>query len=193
MSNPAFPAGCSGSTAAVPAMPSDIGYVAIRAFSGNQAAAAEFARQVQQRIREQDSETIVGWIVDLRGNGGGNMWPMLAGIGPLLGEGMAGSFVYPVGTPTPWGYGRNGSYAGSTVQQSVTDPYTPLVPNPRVAVLTDKAVASSGEAIAVAFRARPSTRSFGTDTCVDFVSRDPITTNFKFDTDSHVTVVLSSI
>jgi carboxyl-terminal processing protease len=34
-----------------------------------------------------------------------------------------------------------------------------------VAVLTDIGVASSGEAIAIAFRARPNTRSFGTSTC----------------------------
>jgi len=34
-----------------------------------------------------------GWIIDLRGNGGGNMWPMLAGIGFVLGDGPAGSFV----------------------------------------------------------------------------------------------------
>jgi C-terminal processing protease CtpA/Prc len=32
-------------------------------------------------------------------------------------------------------------------------------------VLTDRAVASSGEAVVVAFRARPNTRSFGSPTC----------------------------
>jgi hypothetical protein len=32
--------------------------------------------------------------VDLRGNGGGNMWPMLAGVGPVLGEGIVGWIVY---------------------------------------------------------------------------------------------------
>ena len=36
-----------------------------------------------------------GWMVDLRGNGGGNMWPMRAGIGFALGEGVAGSSVSP--------------------------------------------------------------------------------------------------
>ena len=39
------------------------------------------------------------------------------------------------------------------------------MPNARVAVLTDIGVASSGEAIAIAFRGRPNTRSFGTPTC----------------------------
>jgi C-terminal processing protease CtpA/Prc len=32
-------------------------------------------------------------------------------------------------------------------------------------VLTDGAVASSGEAVAIAFRGRPDTRAFGTSTC----------------------------
>src|SRR6266850_8052486 len=44
-------------------------------------------------------------------------------------------------------------------------PYKLSVPNARVAVLTDIGVASSGEAIAIAFRGRPNTRSFGTPTC----------------------------
>jgi C-terminal processing protease CtpA/Prc len=34
-----------------------------------------------------------------------------------------------------------------------------------VAVLTDIGVASSGESIAIAFRGRPNTRTFGTATC----------------------------
>jgi carboxyl-terminal processing protease len=45
----------------------------------------------------------------------------------------------------------------------VKAPYKLVVPSPRVAVLTDTGVASSGEAIA--FRGRPNTRSFGTPTC----------------------------
>ena len=37
--------------------------------------------------------------------------------------------------------------------------------NPRVAVLYDNQVGSSGEATAIAFRGRPRTRSFGVATC----------------------------
>jgi len=38
-----------------------------------------------------------GWIIDLRGNSGGNMYPMLAGLSSLLGEGVLGYDVYPDG------------------------------------------------------------------------------------------------
>jgi carboxyl-terminal processing protease len=47
----------------------------------------------------------------------------------------------------------------------VTSPYTLRRPMPRVAVLTDVRVASSGEATVIAFRGRPNTRSFGEPTC----------------------------
>ena len=47
----------------------------------------------------------------------------------------------------------------------VAAPYELHRPDSRVAVLTNQAVASSGEAIAVAFRGRPGTRTFGADTC----------------------------
>lgn len=48
---------------------------------------------------------------------------------------------------------------------SVPDSYTLAAERPRVAVLTDGVVASSGEAIVVFFKGRPDTRSFGTATC----------------------------
>ena len=37
---------------------------------------------------------LLRWIVDLRGNYGGNIWPMIAGVGPVLGEGIIGWIVY---------------------------------------------------------------------------------------------------
>ena len=45
------------------------------------------------------------------------------------------------------------------------NPYTLMRPNPRVGVLTDRWVASAGEAVTIFFRGRPNTRSFGTPTC----------------------------
>ncbi len=90
---------------------------------------------------------------------------MLAGVGPILGEGVAGAFVYPDGSKQQWIY-RNGQ---ALLDQEVL--YTPVVPAyqlkqpwPPVAVLTNRFTTSSGEAIAVAFRGRPRTRSFGQPT-----------------------------
>jgi carboxyl-terminal processing protease len=105
-----------------------------------------------------------GWIVDLRGNGGGNMWPMLAGIGFVLGEGVAGSFVSSDGhVQATWSYQRGTAFVGSKNMNDFNlDPPLTLPYLPTVAVLIDSGTSSSGEAIAVSFEGRTRTRFFGT-------------------------------
>jgi hypothetical protein len=110
-------------------------------------------------------DSLAGWIVDLRGNGGGNMWPMLAGLGPVLGTGVLGWFLDPDGGASAWEYRNGAAWSGGVMVQPVDDPYTLRRPNPKVAVLVDNGVASSGEATFIAFRGRAATRSFGVATC----------------------------
>ena len=150
---------------AVPPLPNSIGYVRVRGFSGTAEQAATFASSLQDSIRANDREGLVGWIVDLRNNGGGNMWPMIAGVGPVLGEGVLGYFISPDGAETAWGYESGASVLNGQAVQQVGTPYHLRREHPRVAVLTDNRVASSGEAVAIAFKQRPDTRSFGTATC----------------------------
>ena len=103
-----------------------------------------------------------GWVIDLRGNVGGNMWPMLLAIGPLLGDGLAGSFVGG-DTVIRWGYTGGAAWYGSDTLGRVSSPLPPTR-LPAIAVLTGPLTASSGEAIAIAFRGRPGARSFGQPT-----------------------------
>jgi hypothetical protein len=91
---------CSGSGAGTPALPATIGYVRVTSFSGSGSTAVTFADGVQNAIIAADRDEVVGWIVDLRGNGGGNMWPMVAGVGPVLGEGIIGYFIKRPNTRT---------------------------------------------------------------------------------------------
>ena len=152
----------------LPAMtPEHIGYVQVFHFSGtsNSESAIEFAQNIQDQIRSKDDSGLVGWIVDLRGNYGGNMWPMLAGIGPILGEGTVGYFVTARGSTSSWRYINGASLIGGTQLTKVEDEYELISPYPRVAVLLNEKVVSSGEAIAISFIGRPDTRSFGTATC----------------------------
>jgi hypothetical protein len=146
-------------------VPDSIGYVTVSAFSGTTAEATAFANNVQAVIRAADRENLIGWIVDLRGNGGGNMWPMVAGLGPVLGDGLLGYFFSPTGVETPWSYHDGASWIGSSVAQRVDAPYRLRKEQPRVAVIVDNLVASSGEATYISFRQRPETRSFGAATC----------------------------
>ncbi len=93
------------------------------------------------------------------------MFPMLAGIGPILGEGIAGYFIGPEGEERSWGYSEGIAMSGNVPRVSLNDPYTLFNQNPKVAVLYSGATASSGEAIAISFINRPDTKSFGTPTC----------------------------
>jgi carboxyl-terminal processing protease len=124
-----------------------------------------FADSLQQQIRTADAATVIGWVVDLRGNGGGNMWPRVAGVGPVLGEGVAGYFVPPTGAPVAWSYMGGGSFNDGVLVTQTSTSYEPIRRGAKVAVLTDSLVASSGEAVVVSFRGRPNTRSFRGATC----------------------------
>lgn len=145
-----------------------IAYLNMPSFSHR--AATEHADAYHAVVRDLDAASPCGWVVDLRQNGGGNMWPMLAGIGPVLGEGEVGRFIYPDGAVWHWwyryGHARMVSPVGSTatVAKVSGTPYQLKRPMPPVAVLTGPRTASSGEAMVTAFRGRPSTRSFGAGT-----------------------------
>jgi carboxyl-terminal processing protease len=156
---------CARSVASAPALPEDIGYVRVPAFSGTPEAATTLATDLQRTIMAADKAGTIGWIVDVRGNGGGNMWPMLAGVGPVLGEGVAGYFIDPVGVATAWEYRDGAAWEGGVANERVPAPYRLKRDRPRVAVLIDNGIASSGEAVVISFRARPDTRSFGDRTC----------------------------
>jgi len=104
------------------------------------------------------------WVVDLRGNTGGNMWPMLAGVGPVLGEDTVGYFLDADSVRTGWVYAEGEARIGGSAVNAASPSYRLRSSRPHVAVLTDSLTASSGEAVAVAFRSRPGARSFGEPT-----------------------------
>ncbi len=150
---------CTPSPAVTPDIPVDVGYLRVRADRDTS------PQELQDTLRKGVGAR--GWIVDLRNTGGGSTWSALAGVGPLVGEGITGFFVDAANRSTPWGY-TNGVAWLQRPQQDlafIEAPYKLLGPSPAVAVLTDIGVANSGEALAIAFRGRPNTRSFGTGTC----------------------------
>ncbi len=144
-----------------------ISYVTVPAVSGTGAVADAYAAQLHAAVERVDGDKTCGWIVDLRENVGGNMWPMLLGIAPLFGESdTLGYFVTPDSIRTSWFY-RNGSVGimssrgRSTIARLTGSPHTMKRPDLPVAVLQNGLTASSGEAILVAFLGRPNVRTFG--------------------------------
>jgi len=141
-----------------------IGYLELPHFEASDQAAKQYVMLAQDAIRTADQAGTCGWIVDLRNNDGGNMWPMLAGVGPILGEGEVGSFVDPDGVKQVWGYVHGQAQLAGSAIIGAESPYQLKHPLPPAAVLTGPVTASAGEAIVVAFRGRPHTPSFGEPT-----------------------------
>lgn len=161
--------GCAAATPTVPTptdLPETVGYVRVPPGGGESfPAGKQFATSLQQGIAEVDHPGLAGWIVDVRGNGGGSIWAMIAGVGPILGDGIAGYAIDADDREEPWDYRTGAFYLGEMEWRYVDAPYTLLREHPRIAVLTDGAVASAAEGVVIVFRGRPATRSFGTLTC----------------------------
>lgn len=128
-----------------------------------------YVDSLQMQIGALDSAGACGWVVDLRQNTGGNMWPMLAGVGPLLGAELVGSFTNsPSGAG--WRYRDGRSWSGDSTQPAEALGWGSIPPrrvrNPAapVALLVGRETASSGEMTMLAFLGRPHVRSFGDST-----------------------------
>jgi carboxyl-terminal processing protease len=163
-----------------------IAYLHVPGFRGSPQLAIRYADLLQQIIELLDDSDPVGWMVDLTDNWGGNMWPMLAGLGPLLGEGRLGSFRFPTQPPATWSY-RAGRAALDDVSLAKTSDggYSLRHPAKPVALLSSRRTASSGEAVLVAFVGRPCTYRFGTTT------RGLTTTNDDFPLPDGATLFLT--
>jgi hypothetical protein len=162
------PLNCKAQVTPSQSIPEEIGYIKVNAFEGNYTDqnAIAYVKEMWSQIEQRDRPGLKGWIVDLRGNTGGNMWPMLAGIGPVLGDGIAGYFVDPEGNESStWGIDKGFALIGKARLAHFGTSYTLITPNPKVAVLLDNAVVSSGEVLAITFIGRTNTKSFGESTC----------------------------
>ena len=128
---------------------------------------ASYATQAQRVLAAIDGPTTCGWMIDLRQTWAGDIWTYLAAIGPILGNGDLGGFVYRDGTKQPWAY-QNGRVFWNGVErfedQIVGPSYTLTNPMPPVALLLDQPTSAAGELVAVAFAGRPGVRTFGQPT-----------------------------
>lgn len=128
-------------------------------------ASKPFATEAHRVIREIDQLPTAGWVIDLRTDTGGALYPMLAAVGPIVGEGELMGFVAPEEQVTAYyREGRAWLEGAEITTVQVDEWYTLQQPLSPVAVLTSQLTASSGEFTALAFRGRLRTRSFGEPT-----------------------------
>ncbi|MDO4686634.1 MAG: S41 family peptidase [Corynebacterium sp.] len=99
-----------------------------------------------------------GAIVDLRGNDGGDMGPMIAGISSLIPDGVILTFKGKFSSDVTVS-GSSVAGGGSPITAKSDQKF-----NKPVAILTDKETASSAEATLLAFRGLENAKSFGKPT-----------------------------
>lgn len=148
----------------------DAELITVPSVSGFGEKAVAYASRLFGAVADAGPRTC-GYVLDLRGNTGGNVWPMLLGLSGLLGDGPQGRSEDADGLIEDYATLKEGSAVvlaeqGRGLTMMTIDNWRPipsLAASP-VAILLDDATASSGEGVAVAFAGRASTRTFGART-----------------------------
>jgi hypothetical protein len=136
------------------------GAVRVPGHIGPPEAGLRYTQALRSALTEMDAQGVCGWIVDLRGNTGGNMWPMMNGLDPLLGRAPFGSFRNPSGEVSYWSRTLQGISSGPGGEGSPS--FTLKSADRPVAILIDDRTKSSGEMVAIGFLGRSGVRTFGT-------------------------------
>jgi carboxyl-terminal processing protease len=140
-----------------------IGRLTLPGFSGDTTQAAEYVAAAQDVV----AVDACGWIVDLRGNPGGNLFPMLAALAPLLGPGPLVGYQHRDGTIEPFVLDDSGvviAPGGSVLARAPGSRPVRFTVGLPIAVIHGPGTASSGEGVVMALRGRPGVRSFGRPT-----------------------------
>lgn len=124
-----------------------------------------YSRPSSARIRALLSEGVTDWIVDLRGNQGGNVYAMLAASAPLIGSSRKplAYWEYATGESVPIRLTANGAKEGKVVQAAV-EKADRVARGVHAVVLVDKGCVSSCEILAMVLEARKCTKLVGQPT-----------------------------
>ena len=122
------------------------------------------ADSLQQLIARLDTKVVNNWIIDLRKNTGGNCWPMLAGVGPLLGNGICGYFVTG-NERIPISYVDGIARQGKNIRCIASNNgYKTKAEKKSIIILTGRSTVSSGEIVALAFKGKEQVYFYGEPT-----------------------------
>ncbi len=142
-------------------LPEAVGYLKITGISP-MADVEKEALKIREAIEILSKKKIDKWIIDLRYNSGGNMNPMMAGLAPLIGDGIVGKLIKLNGdTLFNWEI-KEGNFTYGGYEARLTLPNNITFKNsPKIAVLTSRYTVSSGELVATSLKGRPNTKFFG--------------------------------
>jgi len=144
-----FRGGANIPTVDVRAMPSGVGYVNSPGYlAEHHDSTAAYVRRTYAALRNAAPASTCGWVVDVRGNGGGTPEPMFAALEPFFGPDAPPNLMRAIVRQVGVGAPRD----------------LPALVRAPVAVLLGPQTGSAGERVALAFRQRPRTHSFGQPT-----------------------------
>ncbi|RPG38677.1 MAG: hypothetical protein CBB72_000700 [Muricauda sp. TMED12] len=144
----------------------DIGYIRISQdnTSDDFGDMQKAAQQIQDMICEIHRPDIKGWILDLRLNSGGNMYPMLSGISSFLEDGTFAITIDRKNHRKSWSLSGKAIYEGEKKITELQLQCLPEMTDKKIAVLTSQVTGSSGEITALALRNRDNTIFIGEKT-----------------------------
>ncbi len=140
----------------------------IRGFLGMESQLAHrAAEQVRANLTSVLNQTHCGLVLDLTKNTGGNMYPMIAGVLPLLNKGNIGYFenadgeLMAIRNENDSLYLDAVKYMGPIAPPNLT---TDRKPMKRIALIVGENTGSSGEMLAAVFLGQKNVRYFGKET-----------------------------
>lgn len=143
----------------------DAPVVQVNRWSGDPSQVRGAAELVRAVLVDATATTQCGLVLDLRGNSGGSVWPMLVGLAPVFEPGVLQTWIDRDGaariTELAAGRLRHGGRPFFVDAASLPEPRS----RPRhVAVLLGPRTASAGELLALGFAGDPRVRRFGAAT-----------------------------
>ena len=134
---------------------------------GNDKEVLKNTLKIRDKICELNTKNPIGWIIDLRGNLGGNMYPMLMGLAELLPQTieMGGDSYDGKSINEKWELDEGIFYYGKNYYPNIPKPNCQLKKiNKNIAVLIGRYTASSGEVVACALKGQNNIKLFGEQT-----------------------------
>lgn len=132
--------------------------VVVNNWSGTDIKAAQM--EIKKNVTKAVTSSKCGIIIDISKNYGGNVWPMANGISALISEGVVGSFVNSNGKIQEI-INSKGAITIKGMRSLFNEDISYVMYDKKVAVITGRRTASSGEILSVFMRGQPNVKFFG--------------------------------
>lgn len=132
-------------------------YLTVPEFTGTQVEANEYANILESALHQDNYTTIM---IDLRGNRGGNMTPMILGLSALLPDGKLFEYIDKKQNTKSVDLSAGKLNSGGAAIELKN---THKINNKSIAILIDENTGSSGELTAICFKGLPNVKFFGSN------------------------------